>query len=60
MKSCFKTCPKVKNGDGEFCHQGIKLAKLTIKPTKTVYTSAISSICTKAEQRFSLFVESVL
>lgn len=62
MKSSFKTCSKVKNDDGEFCHQGIKLAKLelTIKQTKTVYTSAISNICTKFEQRFSTFVEFVV
>ena len=62
VKTCFKTfCSKVENDDSEFCYQGIKLAKyeLTIKRAKTVYTSAISNICTKLEQRFSSFVESV-
>ena len=34
--------------------------ELTIKRAKTVYTSAISNICTKFEQRFSTFVESVV
>ena len=59
MKTCF--CSKVENDDGEFCYQGIKLAKyeLTIKREKTVYASAISNICTKVEPRFCLFVESV-
>ena len=51
VKTCFKTfCSKVENDDREFCYQGIKLAK---------YASAISSICTEVEQRFSLFVESL-
>ena len=28
VKKCFKTfCSKVENDDGEFCYQGIKLAK---------------------------------
>ena len=51
---------KVESDDGEFCYQGIKLAKceLTIKRAKTVYASAISDICTKVEQRFSSFVDS--
>ena len=34
--------------------------ELTIKRAKTVYTSAISNICTKFEQRFSTFVEFVV
>ena len=34
--------------------------ELRIKWAKTVYTSAISNICTKFEQRFSTFVESVV
>ena len=57
FKTCFKTCFKNYSG---FCYQDIKLAKceLTIKLAKTVYTSAISNICIKAEQRFSSFVES--
>ena len=62
VKTCFKTfCLEVENNDGEFCYQGIKLAKyeLAIKRVKTVYTSAILNISTKVEQRFSLFVESV-
>ena len=62
VKICFKTfCWKVENDGGEFCYQGIKLPKyeLPIKQAKTVYTSAISNICTKVEQRFSSFVESV-
>ena len=62
VKTCLKTFYlKVENDDGEFCYQGIKLAKceLTIKRVKTVYASAISDICTKVEQRFSLFVDSV-
>ena len=51
VKTCFKTfCLKVENEDGEFCYQGIKLAK---------YANAISSICTKDGQRFSLFVKFV-
>ena len=61
-KTCFKTfCLKVENDGGEFCYQDIKLAKyeLTIKRAKAVYTSAISNICTKVEQRVSSFVESV-
>ena len=62
VKTRFKTfCSKVENDGGEFCYQGIKLAKykLTIKRAKTVYTSAISNICTEVEQRFSSFVERV-
>ena len=62
VKTCFKAfCSKVENDDREFCCQGIKLAKyeLTIKWAKTVYASAIWNICTKVEQRFSSFVESV-
>ena len=62
MKTCFKTfCLKVENDDGEFCYEGIKLTKyeLTIKWAKAIYASAISNICTKVEQRFSSFVESV-
>ena len=62
VKTCFKTfCSKVENDDGEFCYQGIKLAKyqLTIKRAKNVYASVISNIRTKVEQRFSSFVESV-
>ena len=62
VKTCSKIfCSKVENDDGEFCYQGIKLTKyeLTFKQGKTVYDSAISNICTKAEQRFSSFVESV-
>ena len=62
MKACFKTfCSKVENNDREFFYQSIKLAKyeLTIKRAKTVYASTISNICTKIDQRFSLFVESV-
>ena len=38
----------------------IKAFQLTIKQAKAVYTSAISNIWTKAEQRFSSFVESVV
>ena len=39
VKSCFKTCSKVKNDDGEFSHQGIRLAKLelTIKQIPVQY-----------------------
>ena len=62
VRTYFKTfCSKVENDGGEFCYQGIKLAKyeLTIKRAKAVYTSAILNICTKLEQRFSSFVESV-
>ena len=62
VKTRFKTFwSKVENDSCEFCYQGIKLAKyeLTIKRAKAVYTSAISNICTKVEQRFSSFVESV-
>ena len=62
VKTCFKTfCSKVENDHGEFCYQGINLAKyeLTIKRAKAVYTSAISNICFKVEQRFSSFVEPV-
>ena len=62
MKTCFKTfCSKVKNDGGKFCYQGIKLAQyeLTIKRAKAVYTSPISNIGTKVEQRFSSFVKSV-
>ena len=62
VKTCFKTfCSKVENDDREFFYQGIKFTKheLTIKRAKTVYASTISNICTKVEQRFSSFVESV-
>ena len=62
VKTCFKTfCSKVENDGGKFFYQGIKLSKyeLTIERAKTVYTSAISTICTKVEQRFSSFTESV-
>ena len=61
VETCFKTfCSKVENDGGEFCYQDIKLTKydLTIKWAKAVYTSAISKICTKVEQRFSSFVDS--
>ena len=63
VKTCFKTFySQFKNDDSEFCYQGIKITKyeLTIKQAQTVYTSAISNICTKFEQRFSTFVESVV
>ena len=62
VKKCFKTfCSKVENDGSKFFYQGIKLSKyeLTIEPAKTVYTSAILTICTKVEQRFSSFTESV-
>ena len=62
VKTCFKTFrSKVENYGGKFFYQGIKLSKyeLTIEHAKTVYTSAISTICTKVEQRFSSFTESV-
>ena len=62
VKTCFKTfCSKVENDGGKFFYQGINLSKyeLTIECTKAVYTSAISTICTKVEQRFSSFTESV-
>ena len=61
VKTCFKTfSSKVENDDGN-CYQGITLTKyeLTIRQAKTVYASAISNICTKAEQRLSSFVKSV-
>ena len=61
VKTCFKTfSSKVENDDGN-CYQGITLTKyeLTIRQSKTVYASAISNICTKAEQRLSSFVKSV-
>ena len=62
LKTCFKTfCSKVENDGSKFFYQGIKLSKyeLTIECAKTVYTSAISTICTEVEQRFSSFTESV-
>ena len=62
VKTCFKTfCSKVENDGGKFFYQGINLSKyeLTIERAKAVYTSAISTICTKVEQRFSSFTESV-
>ena len=62
VKTCFKTfCSKVENDGGKFLYQGINLSKyeLTIERAKAVYTSAISTICTKVEQRFSSFTESV-
>ena len=62
VKTCFKTfCSKIENDGGKFFYQGIKLSKyeLTIERAKTVYTSAISTICTKVEQSFSSFIESV-
>ena len=62
VKTCFKTYLKVKNDDSKFCYQVIKITKceLTIKQAKTVSTSAISNICSKSEQRFYMFVESVV
>ena len=63
VKACFKTFYlQVKNDDSKFCYQGIKITtyELTIKRVKTVYTREISNICTKFEQRFSTFVESVV
>ena len=63
VKACFKTFYlQVKNDDSKFCYQGIKITtyELTIKRAKTVYTSEISNICTKFEQRFSTFVEFVV
>ena len=34
VKTCFKTCLKVKNDDGKFCYQGIKLAKYELQCLK--------------------------
>ena len=62
VKTCFKTfCSNVENDGGKFFYQGIKLSKyeLTIECTRTGYSSATSTICTKVEQRFSSFTESV-
>ena len=34
VKTCLKTCLKVKNDDGKFCYQGIKLAKYELQHLK--------------------------
>ena len=59
VKTCFKTFSlKVRNDGGKFCYQSIKLAKykLAINRAKSVYITAIWNICTKVEQRFSMFM----
>ena len=62
VKTYFKNYLKVKNDDSKFCYQVIKITKceLTIKQAKTVSTRTISNICSKFEQRFYTFVESVV
>ena len=61
VKTCFNTCLKVENNVEELCYQGIKFERyeLAIKQAKTVYVGAILNICTKVEQIFSSFVDSV-